>query len=514
MRPVGFKMASSAESQMNLAALQQRDPYITNIIDTASQVALYTFSANKNEWEKTDIEGALFVYTRSAAPHNGFTIVNRLSMNNLTEPITKDLEFQLQDPFLLYRNAQHQIYGIWFYDKDECARVGQHMNSLTQWAASSATSEHSPRKQRRASLDGATPVEGSATVAAGKREVDILQMLSKAQDEYDKQPDSDAGATEKRVDILQLLSKAQGDYHKSKQTSGAEPKPMIDNLASRAEGGTGGLVRPVALKPEPAASQAQVPAPHPRPVNLATLFNQSVDQRPVQVSDHHPAAVTVPQQATAGNNSTNSMPVLLQRLMSNPGIGERVTTLESLEADQLGPRGAEAAAPGGGEPQFQPDQLVEQLNMLKMKQQEPVCEEAGDVPTSPGTNLLKMLQASPAGATGFTGTTTTVASGNLLLKNLQAMAPQPSSLLTPQAFEAAAAASAQLPQSGPRRTRMSSTSSATSLDTAASQFKIHPLSKDQLKQGLLYLIETDEDFVTKIHDGYLQSLKGRRDSNL
>uniref|UniRef100_C3YN74 5'-(N(7)-methylguanosine 5'-triphospho)-[mRNA] hydrolase n=1 Tax=Branchiostoma floridae TaxID=7739 RepID=C3YN74_BRAFL len=411
-------MASSAESQMNLAALQQRDPYITNIIDTASQVALYTFSAKKNEWEKTDIEGALFVYTRSAAPHNGFTIVNRLSMNNLTEPITKDLEFQLQDPFLLYRNAQHQIYGIWFYDKDECARVGQHMNSLTQWAASSAMSEHSPRRQRRASLDGATPIEGSVTVTAGKREVDIIQMLSKAQDEYDK----------------------------SKQTSGAEPKPMIDNLTSRAEGGTGGLVRPVALKPEPAASQAQVPAPQPRPVNLATLFNQPVDQRPVQVSEHHPTAAAGQQHATAANNN-NKMPVLLQRLMSNPGIGERVTTLESLEADQLGPRGGEAGAAGGGEPQFQPDQLVEQLNMLKMKQQEPVCEEAGDVPTSPGTNLLKMLQASPASFTG-TASSTTVDSGNLLLKNLQAMSPQPSSLLTPQAFEAAAAASAQLPQSG------------------------------------------------------------------
>lgn len=32
--------------------------------------------------------------------------MNRLSMDNLTEPITKDLDFQLQDPFLLYRNAR------------------------------------------------------------------------------------------------------------------------------------------------------------------------------------------------------------------------------------------------------------------------------------------------------------------------------------------------------------------------------------------------------------------------
>ena len=45
-------------------------------------------------------------FHRSATPHNGFMIMNRLSMHNLTEPVTKDLEFQHQDPFLLYRNAK------------------------------------------------------------------------------------------------------------------------------------------------------------------------------------------------------------------------------------------------------------------------------------------------------------------------------------------------------------------------------------------------------------------------
>ncbi|ELU15073.1 hypothetical protein CAPTEDRAFT_65950, partial [Capitella teleta] len=53
--------------------------------------------------EKTDVEGTLFVYTRSADPVNGFMILNRLGLHDLLEPINKNLEFQLQDPFLLYR---------------------------------------------------------------------------------------------------------------------------------------------------------------------------------------------------------------------------------------------------------------------------------------------------------------------------------------------------------------------------------------------------------------------------
>lgn len=47
----------------------------------------------------------LSIISRSASPHHGFTIMNRLSTENLVEPINKDLEFQLQDPFLLYRTG-------------------------------------------------------------------------------------------------------------------------------------------------------------------------------------------------------------------------------------------------------------------------------------------------------------------------------------------------------------------------------------------------------------------------
>ena len=47
-----------------------------------------------------------FSLFRSASPTHGFMILNRLGLTNQIEPITKELEFQLQDPFLLYRNSK------------------------------------------------------------------------------------------------------------------------------------------------------------------------------------------------------------------------------------------------------------------------------------------------------------------------------------------------------------------------------------------------------------------------
>ncbi|XP_074862049.1 mRNA-decapping enzyme 1B isoform X3 [Carettochelys insculpta] len=159
---------------ISLAALQRQDPYISSIVDVASQVALYTFRHRANEWEKTDVEGTLFVYTRSASPRHGFTIMNRLSMENRTEPITKDLDFQLQDPFLLYRNARLSIYGIWFYDKEECQRIAELMKNLTQ---------QEQVKARQGAGAGASPMIQSS---GDSKEVDILRMLTKAKDEYTK----------------------------------------------------------------------------------------------------------------------------------------------------------------------------------------------------------------------------------------------------------------------------------------------------------------------------------------
>ncbi|NWW36037.1 DCP1B enzyme, partial [Panurus biarmicus] len=112
--------------------------------------------------------------SRSASPRHGFTIMNRLSMENRTEPITKDLDFQLQDPFLLYRNARLSIYGIWFYDKEECQRIAELMKNLTQ------------QEQFKAQQGTGTGVSPMIMNSANNKEVDILRMLTKAKDEYTK----------------------------------------------------------------------------------------------------------------------------------------------------------------------------------------------------------------------------------------------------------------------------------------------------------------------------------------
>ncbi|XP_047245476.1 mRNA-decapping enzyme 1B isoform X2 [Girardinichthys multiradiatus] len=116
--------------------------------------------------------------------------MNRLRMENLTEPITKDLDFQLQDPFLLYRNARLVIHGIWFYDKQDCQRIAERMSCLTQQEQILAQSQGgSLSPAARARGRGSGGGGAAAGLVGGNNEakgVDIIQMLTKAQSEYHK----------------------------------------------------------------------------------------------------------------------------------------------------------------------------------------------------------------------------------------------------------------------------------------------------------------------------------------
>jgi hypothetical protein len=50
--------------------------------------------------------------------------MNRLSTENVQYFITPTMEFQTQEPFVLYKSANRHIFGIWFYDTAEFKDVG------------------------------------------------------------------------------------------------------------------------------------------------------------------------------------------------------------------------------------------------------------------------------------------------------------------------------------------------------------------------------------------------------
>ena len=74
LKKVGNKLCTMA---FLLNSTVKVDPYIISIVAHSSQVALYQYKTGMGPWEKTEVEGTLFVYQREAEPQYGFTIMNR-----------------------------------------------------------------------------------------------------------------------------------------------------------------------------------------------------------------------------------------------------------------------------------------------------------------------------------------------------------------------------------------------------------------------------------------------------
>ncbi|CAH1784489.1 unnamed protein product [Owenia fusiformis] len=540
-------MAAMAEGRMNLAALQHRDPFIIDIIDTAAQVALYIFNSQANEWEKTDIEGTLFVYTRSAAPINGYMILNRLGLNNLIEPITKALEFQLQDPFLLYKNAS-KIYGIWFYDKDECARIGQLMNSLVQVSSDAHKTPTEPGRQRRASESDTFKERPPEEMTNAEKNVDILQMLSKAQDEYDKS--SKSGTTPVKKD---------------------KPKPMIDNPNAAATKHATSLIKPTAVLGHlEGEGDGQASAPPVTPntaISLEALFKTaSIDQhnaadlgqhtelhRSHSVQDATKSTVSGPVSV-----SGPGIPEFLQGLMSNHGATP--ATLEEIErgsssqaVKNVKSSSSENHDPRQDIPESPNTDLKRRLNMLPphpstitkhvdyktvplpavsvrpngtqitqaysdaissstVKTAEKEISKGLITPGSmagPRSNVYSSQQQGLNLVTpgALSQTSLPVSAGSMPPKQSLSASSSTNVLITPDAFQAKpqAASTSEAPTQKPVF-NLGGQDSISPVPSIGGPAELNPLTKEQMQQALIYMIKHDPHFMAKLHEAYVKSL--------
>ncbi|KAG8387471.1 hypothetical protein BUALT_Bualt02G0024700 [Buddleja alternifolia] len=108
---------------LNLTVLQRIDPFVEDILITAAHVTFYEFNIDNSQWSRKDVEGSLFVVKRNAQPRFQFIVMNRRNTDNLVENLLGDFEYEVQVPYLLYRNASQEVNGIWFYNARECEEV-------------------------------------------------------------------------------------------------------------------------------------------------------------------------------------------------------------------------------------------------------------------------------------------------------------------------------------------------------------------------------------------------------
>jgi mRNA-decapping enzyme 1B len=120
---MALQVNEQARKEANLRLLQRSmDRSISNILGSATHVVLYQFQQSSQSWEKSNVEGSLFLAVRPS----GYLLVilNRNSPDNYPIPLSEDFQLQHKDPYLIFKQRQSEsnstvIRGIWFPNPNE-----------------------------------------------------------------------------------------------------------------------------------------------------------------------------------------------------------------------------------------------------------------------------------------------------------------------------------------------------------------------------------------------------------
>ncbi|XP_060017566.1 mRNA-decapping enzyme 1A isoform X2 [Lagenorhynchus albirostris] len=535
---------SRAGQEMSLAALKQHDPYITSIADLTGQVALYTFCPKANQWEKTDIEGTLFVYRRSASPYHGFTIVNRLNMHNLVEPVNKDLEFQLHEPFLLYRNASLSIYSIWFYDKNDCHRIAKLMADVV---------EEETRRSQQAARDKQSPSQANG--CSDHRPIDILEMLSRAKDEYERS----APSGHKHLTVEELFGTSLPKEQPTVLGLDSEEVEKLPGDASQKEPSSflpfsfepGGAPQSENLGVHPAAHHSVQPeVTTPVLITPASITQSSEKQAPSYTIPLHPVlSPTLPAEASTGQappslprNTTMMQAVKTTPRQRSPLLSQPVPELShtSLTASQSPFRAPLSVTNTAGTSLPSVD-LLQKLRLTPQHDQIQT-QSLGKGAVAPSFSAAAGQLATPESfiepPTKTAAARASASLSNMVLAPLQSMQQNQD----PEVFAQPMMLSSAIPVAGPPLvpattsavssvllspsvfqqtvTRSSDlerkASSPSPLTVGTSENQRKPsiiLSKSQLQDTLIHLIKNDSSFLSTLHEVYLQVLTKNKDSH-
>ena len=86
---------------------------------------------------KKEIEGALFIVRRRAAPFHQLVVMNRLSRTNFVQDVGSSLELQVIKPYLMFRDATRPdlcVHGLWFHDDADRKAITTQLYNLIKAA--------------------------------------------------------------------------------------------------------------------------------------------------------------------------------------------------------------------------------------------------------------------------------------------------------------------------------------------------------------------------------------------
>jgi hypothetical protein len=117
-------------TELNISVLRRYNPSIRSILSIAANAVVYIFTPSTEQWEKSGVEGTLFVCDQELTATSGedsycIVVFNRRGLENLILDLGQMQDVELTAELLTLRFSEHgdgapKVMGIWIHaDKDD-----------------------------------------------------------------------------------------------------------------------------------------------------------------------------------------------------------------------------------------------------------------------------------------------------------------------------------------------------------------------------------------------------------
>ncbi|KAL4806119.1 hypothetical protein BDV18DRAFT_138731 [Aspergillus unguis] len=178
--------------ELNLSVLQRHNPAVKSIQSIAPFAVVYTFSPSTRQWEKTGVEGTLFVCQLIAGDlgeeRYSVFVLNRRGLNNFDLPLTDGENVEITEEYIILKsdanpdpsnpkaNSDIRIYGIWVFSEPPPSSTAETRSINAQVILECASIAGQSFKIARDRLEAARQ-NGLHTAAAAATTMDPLNEM-------------------------------------------------------------------------------------------------------------------------------------------------------------------------------------------------------------------------------------------------------------------------------------------------------------------------------------------------
>jgi hypothetical protein len=112
-------------TELNLLVLRRYVPNIERIMSIAPFAVVYLFSPETQQWEKSGVEGTLFVCQRSGGDYLRYNVVilNRKSLDNFITELISGEDIEITEQYVILQvigdDGTPNIYGLWIFSEED-----------------------------------------------------------------------------------------------------------------------------------------------------------------------------------------------------------------------------------------------------------------------------------------------------------------------------------------------------------------------------------------------------------